>query len=157
MFYEADWRFGGTCELRRVKFNLTMWHNARYLCIALLLWSLGCTQTQTPETRKAAPAQHPETPAPPPTPGQEQNPTPPPSRPQFFAGTVTALDATSITVSKLVVGKAPEQRTFAITPKTKVSRSVKVKSRVTVRYQRQADGDVALDVLIHPARKSSKG
>lgn len=67
-----------------------------------------------------------------------------------------ALDATSITVSKSVVGKPSEQRTFVVTSKTKISRSVRIKSRVTVRYQRQPDGDVALDVLIHPGKKGAK-
>jgi hypothetical protein len=100
---------------------------------------------------------------PPPTstePGNGENPTPaptPPPKPQFFAGTVTTVDSEHIIVSRTLVGKAPETRTFLIRAKTKLSKSVRPKQRVTVRYQHLPEGDVALEVQVrlqHPPRNS---
>ncbi|HZS55706.1 MAG TPA: hypothetical protein VFA65_14990 [Bryobacteraceae bacterium] len=80
-------------------------------------------------------------------------PTPPP-RPQFFAGTVTAIDSDQITVSRTLVGHQPDTRSFHLTPKTKLNKtSCKVNAKVTVRYQRLPEGDVAIQVLVHPPSK----
>jgi len=93
-------------------------------------------------------AQIPENPAPP------RQPAP---RLQFFAGTVTALDKQHITVSRTLVGRAPESRTFAITAKTKWNKeALRVKTRVTVRYQHLPEGDVALEIQIHPPARSPR-
>jgi hypothetical protein len=80
-----------------------------------------------------------------------QNPPVPAPRPQFFAGTVTELDAQHITVSRTLIGRSPEKRTFLIGPRTKMSKSLRVKSRVTVRYEHLPEGDVALEIQLHPA------
>lgn len=80
-----------------------------------------------------------------------QNPPAPKPRPQFFAGTVAELDAQHITVSRTLIGRSPEKRTFLIGPKTKMSKSLRVKSRVTVRYEHLPEGDVALEIQLHPA------
>lgn len=93
---------------------------------------------------------------------QEQTPRPaPPTQPAprhlFFAGTVTELDEQHVTVSRSVAGRAPEERKFLITLKTKMNKSaVKVKSRVTVRYKHMPDGDVALEIQLRPAPHGSK-
>lgn len=76
-------------------------------------------------------------------------PSAPPTKPQFFSGIVTTLDKEHITVSRVLVGKPAETRTFAIKAGTKVSKSVKTKAKVTVRYQHEKDdGDVALEIQI---------
>lgn len=76
-----------------------------------------------------------------------------PPRPQFFAGTVTAITDKQITVSRTLVGHPPDTRIFQLTPKTKLNRnSCKVNTKVTVRYQHLPEGDVALQVLVHPNR-----
>ena len=69
---------------------------------------------------------------------------------QFFGGTVTAIDGAHITISRYSPGKSPERRTFMINMKTKMSKSVKLRSRVTVRYRRLPEGDVALEILLRP-------
>jgi hypothetical protein len=64
---------------------------------------------------------------------------PAPSAPhaQFFAGTV--------------VGRPTESRSFVIDAATKMNRSViKVRNRVTVRYKRLPQGDVALEIQPRP-------
>lgn len=74
-----------------------------------------------------------------------------PPKPQFFAGTVTDLTVQQITVSRTPVGRPPEKRTFFITPKTKMNKAaLKLRSRVTVRYQHVNETDVALEIHLQP-------
>ena len=76
---------------------------------------------------------------------------------QFFSGTVTTLDNEHITVSRSLVGKPPETRTFVIKPTTKVAKSVKTKTKVTVRYEHlEDDGDVALEIQLRSAWRYPK-
>ncbi len=87
-----------------------------------------------------------------------QNPdTPPPAapaaKPQFFAGSVTELDESHIVVSRKLVGRPLESRTFLIDSKTRMNAVIKVKSRVTVRYRRRPEGDLALEVQARPAAR----
>jgi hypothetical protein len=83
---------------------------------------------------------------------QAPSPAPPASsKPQFFAGTVTDLTTHQITVSRTPVGRPTEMRTFVINPKTKMNKNaLKVKSRVTVRYQHVDQNDVALEIHLQP-------
>lgn len=67
----------------------------------------------------------------------------------FFHGTVTQIDSTHVTVSRTIVGRAPESHTFLTNRKTKYSRSLHVKANVTVRYERLPEGDIALDIQVH--------
>jgi hypothetical protein len=80
--------------------------------------------------------------------------TPAHPRPQFFAGTVTELDSAHITVSRSVLGRSPEQRTFLIESTTKMSNDLRTKERVTVRYRSDPDGDVALEILVRTRRRA---
>ena len=76
---------------------------------------------------------------------------------QFFSGTVTTLDKEHITVSRVLVGKPPETRIFTIKPTTKVAKSVKAKTKVTVRYEHlEDDGDVALEIQLRSAWRFPK-
>jgi hypothetical protein len=96
----------------------------------------GISLAQNPETGTATPP-----------------PTPPP-RPQFFAGTITAITHDQITVSRTLVGHPTDTRSFQLTPKTKLNKtSCKPNAKVTVRYQHLPEGDIALQVLVHPAGK----
>ncbi len=100
-------------------------------------------------------AQSTNTSTPPTQPGHAQQPLP---KPQFFGGTVTALSEQQITVSHAPVGRSTERRTFLINLKTKMNKSaLKLRSRVTVRYQHLPGGDVALEILLQPrSRRASK-
>ena len=66
----------------------------------------------------------------------------------FFAGTVSSWDAAKLVVSRPVAAKK-EQRTFRMTPETKVEGKLRAKARVTVRYISGEDGDVATLVVVH--------
>jgi hypothetical protein len=69
-------------------------------------------------------------------------------RAQFFAGTVTDVSSGHVTVSRTLFGHPPEIRTFLINTKTKSNRTVRVRSRVTVRYVSMPDGDVAIEIQV---------
>ncbi len=123
-----------------------MWFKLmRLFATPLLLLSAAVIVAQTPEN--APPSQEPEAPAP------KVQPAP---KAQFFAGTVTDVDHDHVTVSRTLVGKAPESRTFLIKPETKVSKTLRQKARVTVRYKSFPEGDVALEIRIHSQPRAPK-
>ncbi|MDP9171148.1 MAG: DUF5666 domain-containing protein [Acidobacteriota bacterium] len=68
----------------------------------------------------------------------------------IFSGTVTALTADSVTVVRKVPAKADVSRTFSRDARTKVEGpALKVKARVTVRYQEPAEGQFqALYIIV---------
>lgn len=74
----------------------------------------------------------------------------------LFGGTVTQLDSGHITVSRTLPGRIPEHRTFLITARTRISRAIKLRSRVTVRYRHLPDGDVALEVQLRPSVRAPR-
>jgi hypothetical protein len=79
----------------------------------------------------------------------------PPAKPQFFGGTVTELDETHIKVSRKLVGRPLESRTFTIDANTKMNKAaIHIKGRVTVRYRRGPEGDLALEVQVRPPARS---
>jgi hypothetical protein len=85
--------------------------------------------------------------------------TPPPvtaaPKLQFFAGTVTEIDEQHVKVSRTLVGRPSETRSFLISSETKINRlAVKVKTRVTVRYRHSAAGDIVLEIQIRPTVRS---
>lgn len=71
----------------------------------------------------------------------------------FLAGTVVEITAEKITVTRTVLGKKDENRTFKITPSTKVEGNVRAKDRVTVHYKSGDDGDVAVSIKLRQQQK----
>jgi hypothetical protein len=65
----------------------------------------------------------------------------------FFAGTASEWTPQKIVVSRSVAAKT-EQRTFRITPETKVEGKPRAKVRVTVRYTTDEDGDIAMLIVV---------
>ncbi len=91
------------------------------------------------------------------TPGLSQTattdpaPAQPAPRPQFFAGTVVELDTSYIKITRTLVGRPIESRSFAINPSTKINKAaIKLHNRVTVRYKHLNDGDLALEIQPRP-------
>ena len=72
----------------------------------------------------------------------------------FFSGLVAEFTTEKIVVSRAVLGKPAEKRTFLITQDTKVEGKLKNKVRVTVRYQTNDQGDVAAAILVRTSPKS---
>jgi hypothetical protein len=72
---------------------------------------------------------------------------------QFFAGSVIEVNAEKITVGRTVRGKA-ETRSFRMTPETQIEGKLEERSRVTVRYSSDENGDTATMVVVRtPAPK----
>ncbi len=73
---------------------------------------------------------------------------------QYFAGIVTDLTETSVTVTRTVLGRSTV-RTFAITAETVIQGGKpKVKSKVTVKWVADEDGDRAVKIILRgPAPK----
>ena len=73
----------------------------------------------------------------------------------FFAGTVVESTAEKITVTRTVLGK-PENRSFVVTPETKVEGRLRGRVRVTVRYISDDDGDTATMIVVRSAAAKKK-
>jgi len=72
---------------------------------------------------------------------------------QTFAGPIVELSATQITVSRSILGKPAERRTFSITPDTRIEGKLRVRAKVTVGFVTSDDGDVARLVVVRTAQK----
>lgn len=130
------------------------WSNTACLTLCLLVCGasgvLAQTPAQNPDSSVSSNTSQPHEGSGQPAEGSETGQSSPLPKAQFFGGTVTELDGRHITVSRASPGKSPEHRTFVINVKTKLSKAVKVRSHVTVRYRHLPEGDVALEVLIRP-------
>lgn len=73
---------------------------------------------------------------------------------QFFAGRVTELRTDRIVVARSLAGHEPENRTFIIRPETKMSKNVKIRAKVTVRYKTFEGSDVALEIVVRTPPRS---
>jgi hypothetical protein len=67
---------------------------------------------------------------------------------EFFSGIVQQLPEGRLTVSRAVLGKPAESRSFLIKADTKVEGKLKVKARVTVGFKSSEDGDVAVRIIV---------
>jgi hypothetical protein len=74
-------------------------------------------------------------------------------RGEFFSGTITALTDDKITVSRTVLGKSTETRTFVINSETRVEGKLRVKVRVTVRFATEEETDRALHIIVRNTQK----
>ena len=74
----------------------------------------------------------------------------------FVSGTVMDLPPGKIVVNRAVIGKPPENRTFVITPDTKVEGKLRTRVRVTVGFRTGEEGEpVAIRIIVrnNPPRK----
>ena len=74
----------------------------------------------------------------------------------FYSGTIAELASDKVTVSRTVLGKPAEKRSFMITAETKVEGKMNARSRVTVRYTASEQGDVALSILVRDRVEKKK-
>ena len=72
---------------------------------------------------------------------------------QTFSGPIVEVTATKITVSRSILGKPAENRSFSIKPDTKIEGKLRVRVRVTVGFVTTDDGDVARLVVVRAAQK----
>jgi hypothetical protein len=86
--------------------------------------------------------------------GHADNSKSEPKYDQTFSGSVVELTATKITVSRSILGKPAEKRTFWIKSDTRVEGKLRVRVRVTVGYVASDNGDVARLVVVRTSQKA---
>ena len=75
---------------------------------------------------------------------------------QYFAGIVTALSDSSVTITRTILGKSTV-RTFAITSETVIQGGKpKLKTRVTVKWVKGDEGDRAVKIILRAAAPPPK-
>jgi hypothetical protein len=73
---------------------------------------------------------------------------------ETFSGLIVEVSATKITVSRSILGKPAEKRTFSIQPDTRIEGKLRVRAKVTVGFVTTDDGeDVARLVVVRTAQK----
>jgi hypothetical protein len=70
----------------------------------------------------------------------------------YFAGNVVEVTFERVAISRVVLGKT-QRRVFRITPETKVEGDLRLKVRVTVRYETDEDGDLALQIIVREGKQ----
>jgi hypothetical protein len=83
----------------------------------------------------------------------QDTPKPEPQYEDTFAGPVIELSPDKITVSRSILGKQPEKRTFLIKPDTQIEGKLRTKVKVTVGFVSTDDGDIARLIVVRPANK----
>lgn len=91
---------------------------------------------------------------------QDPAPTPPEKQqtePQYedtFSGPIVELSPEKVTVSRSILGKPAEQRTFWIKPETKVEGGkLRVNAKVTVGFVTTDEGDIARLIVVRGQNK----
>ena len=74
----------------------------------------------------------------------------------FFSGTVDEVADDRTTVTREVLGKASEHRTFVINPQTKIEGKLIEGARVTVKFRAAEDGMIAETIIVRVPAKSKK-
>lgn len=81
---------------------------------------------------------------------------PPKTEPQYqdaFSGPIIELTAEKITITRAILGKPPEKRTFIIKPDTKIEGKLKLRLKVTVGFVTTDEGDIARLIVVRPQKK----
>lgn len=71
-----------------------------------------------------------------------------PSYEDTFSGSVVQLSETELTVSRSILGKPAEKRTFSIKADTRVEGKLRMNAKVTVGFVSGDDGDVARLIVV---------
>jgi hypothetical protein len=83
------------------------------------------------------------------------NPKSEPKYSDTFSGPIVELSTAKITVSRSILGKPAEQRTFWIKSDTRIEGKLRLKVRVTVGFVTTGDGDVARLIVVRAAQKTA--
>src|SRR3954466_3063634 len=74
---------------------------------------------------------------------QEEDPAPADPPYEFVSGTITDLPPGKIVITRSLLGKAPENRTFTVTGDTKIEGKLRIRARVTVGFKPSDEGEPA--------------
>jgi hypothetical protein len=75
---------------------------------------------------------------------------------QTFSGPIVEVTAEKITVSRSILGKPAEKRTFWIKTDTRIEGKLRVRAKVTVGFVTTDDGDVARLVVVRASQKPAE-
>jgi hypothetical protein len=75
---------------------------------------------------------------------------------QTFSGPIVEVTAEKITVSRSILGKPAEKRTFWIKSDTRIEGKLRVRVKVTVGFVTTDDGDVARLVVVRTSQKPAE-
>jgi len=84
---------------------------------------------------------------------------PPKSEPKYdetFSGPIVEVSATKITVSRSILGKPAEKRSFLIKPDTRIEGKLRMRARVTVGYVTTDEGDAVARLIVVRSQKQSE-
>src|SRR3982751_1566241 len=88
---------------------------------------------------------------------QDDNPAAADPPYEFVSGTITDLPPGKIVITRSVLGKAPENRTFTVTGDTKIEGKLKLRARVTVGFKPSDEGEpVAMRIIVRPQATGPK-
>jgi len=90
-------------------------------------------------------------------PTHPDNPKSEPKYDETFSGPIVEVSATKITVSRSILGKPAEKRSFLIKPDTRIDGKLRVHARVTVGYVTTDDGDdIARLIVVRSQKQADK-
>lgn len=97
--------------------------------------------------------------------GPAQDSTPPkpddtktePKYDNTFSGPIMEFSATKITVSRSILGKPAEKRTFLVKTDTRIEGKLRVKAKVTVGFVTTDEGDIARLIVVRSIQKPPQG
>ena len=78
------------------------------------------------------------------------------AEPQYddtFSGPIVELTASKIVISRSILGKPPEKRTFVIKVDTRIEGKLRVRAKVTVGFITNGEGDVARLIVVRGPQK----
>jgi hypothetical protein len=88
----------------------------------------------------------------PPNPNKPGDAKSEPAYEETFSGTIVELSATKITVSRSILGKPAEKRTFLVKSDTRIEGKLRMHAKVTVGFDSPDDGDVARLVVVRTSQ-----
>jgi hypothetical protein len=88
--------------------------------------------------------------------GAKGEPHSEPKYDETFAGPIVELSATKITVSRSILGKPAEKRTFWIKSDTRIEGKLRMHTKVTVGFVTTDDGDIARLIVVRSKQAEKK-
>ena len=79
---------------------------------------------------------------------------PEPPYDETFSGPIVELTSGKIVVSRSILGKQPEKRTFVIKVDTRIEGKLHVRAKVTVGFITNDEGDVARLIVVRAPQKT---
>ncbi len=73
-----------------------------------------------------------------------------------FSGPIVELSAEKLTVSRSILGKPAEKRTFQIKPDTRIEGKLRMHAKVTVGFITGDEGDVARLIVVRTSQRPAK-